>query len=156
MAKSKKEIDKDLMYKKLMPSAPKPAKSSLSEDSSEEPSYLQNVARELEEPLPSQHQPITIRRDVGVPFMDTQPTVLVNTMETVVLEKMETVLAKFKCCKCDRCKKDIVAIALNKLSPRYMVLRDGQPAPDIDPQTNAAVVTAMIQAVLEVRSHPRH
>ena len=154
MAKTKKEIDKELMYKKLMPSGPKAAKTAPQEDEPETSSNIQNLSVNVEEPLP-QHRTV-VRREVGVPFMDTQPTIVVNAMETVVLEKLESVLAKFKCCKCDRCKKDIVALALNKLSPKYMVLLDGQPTPDIDPQTNAEVVTAMIQAVLAVRAHPRH
>ncbi len=152
MARTKKEIDKELMYKKLMPSGPKTAKTS--EDAAEQTSYAPNLRPEAEEPF-TQRRPAA-RRDVEVPFMDTQSTELVNAMESVVLEKLDGVLAKFKCCKCDRCKKDIVAIALNKLSPKYMVLPHGQSVPDIDPQTNAAVITAMIQAVLEVRAHPRH
>ena len=88
--------------------------------------------------------------------MDTQPTILVNTMESVVLEKLDSVLSRMQCCKCDRCKKDIVAMALNRLPPKYMVLVEGQPTPDINPQSNAQVVAAMIQAVLAVRAHPRH
>jgi hypothetical protein len=47
-------------------------------------------------------------------------------------------------------------MALNKLPPKYMVLVEGQPTPDINPQINAQVVAAMIQAVLAVRAHPRH
>lgn len=152
MARTKKEIDKELMYKKLMPSGPKAIKAS--EDAAEQTSYAPNLRPEAEEPFTPRRS--AERRDVEVPFMDTQSTELVNAMESVVLDKLDSVLAKFKCCKCDRCKKDIVAIALNKLSPKYMVLPHGQPVPDIDPQTNAAVITAMIQAVLEVRAHPRH
>ena len=156
MARSKKEIDKDLMYKKLMPSSLKTAKS-VSQDMPEEtPSavYTQIERTVAEEPL-NQHHAI-VRREVGVPFMDAQPTILVNTMESIVLEKLDSVLARFKCCKCDRCKKDIVAMALNKLPAKYMVLLEGQPTPDLDPQTNAQVLTAMIQAVLAVRAQPRH
>ncbi len=154
MARTKKDIDKDLMYKMLMPSGSRTAKAS---QDTENPSGLsdeQNTRAALEEPL-NQHKTI-MRREVGVAFMDTQPTILVNTMESIVLEKLESALARFQCCKCDRCKKDIVAMALNKLPPKYMVLQEGQPTPDIDPQTNAQVVTAVIQAILAVRAHPRH
>jgi len=155
MTRTKKEIDKELMYKKLMPSSPKTAKTTLPDEVAEAPSYMQNVHAVTEEQPLNQHSTI-MRREVGVPFMDSQPTVLVNAMETVVLEKLDSVLAKFKCCKCDRCKKDIVAITLNKISPKYIVLQEGQPTPDIDVQTNAEVVTAIIQAVLAVRAKPRH
>ncbi len=157
MARTKKEIDKDLMYKKLMPSGPKTSKS-VQQDMTEElhaaPREQQNESAAAEEPL-NQHHPAA-RREVGVSFMGAQPTVLVNAMESIVLEKLDSVLARFKCCKCDRCKKDIVAMALNKLPGRYMVLMEGQPTPDPDPQTNAQVLTAMIQSVLAVRAHPRH
>lgn len=157
MARTKKEIDKELMYKKLMPSGLRAAKTASQDAKPEEPSssYVKTAARAIaEEPL-NQHKTI-VRREVGVPFMDTQPTILVNTMESVVLEKLDSVLSRMQCCKCDRCKKDIVAMALNKLPPKYMVLVEGQPTPDINPQSNAQVIAAMIQAVLAVRAHPRH
>lgn len=154
MAKTKKDIDKDLMYKKLMPSGPKSAKNAKDVSEEEAVSIYAEVAVAVEEP-PSQHRTI-MRREVGVPFMDTQPTILVNAMENIVLEKLDFVLSKCQCCKCDRCKKDIVAKALNKLPPKYMVLAEGQPTPDVDHQTNAQVVSAMIQAVLAVRAKPRH
>ncbi len=156
MGRTKREIDKDLMYKKLMPSSPKSAKL-ISQDVTEntaEPTDEQIERAVMEEPM-KQHKSI-VRREVGVPFMDTQPTILVNAMESIVLEKLDSLLARFKCCKCDRCKKDIVAMALNKLPAKYMVLMEGQPTPDVDPQTNAQVLTAMIQSVLAVRAHPRH
>ncbi len=156
MSTTKKEIDKDLMYKKLMPTRPRSAKAAPQEEgeAAPEPSYAQIERAVAQEPL-NQHKTI-VRREVGVPFMDTQPTILVNTMESIVLEKLDSVLARFKCCKCDRCKKDIVAMSLNKLPAKYTVLMEGQPTPDIDPQTNAQVLTAMIQSVLAVRAHPRH
>lgn len=155
MSKTKKDIDKDLMYKMLMPSGARTLKAVPDTDS--QPSALtdeQNTRAAMEEPL-NQHKTI-MRREVGVAFMDTQPTILVNTMENIVLEKLESALTRFQCCKCDRCKKDIVAMALNKLPPKYMVLLEGQPTPDIDPKTNAQVVTAVIRAILAVRAHPRH
>lgn len=158
MPRTKKEIDKDLMYKKLMPSAVK-TKLTPQEEPEEVPAAPISSSEPVETSIPeeslTQRRPI-VRREIGVPFMDAQPTILVNAMESVVLEKLESVLARFKCCKCDRCKKDIVALALNKLPPRYRVLQEGQPTPDPDAQTSAQILTAMIQAVLEVRNHPRH
>ena len=157
MAKTKSEIDKELMYKKLMPSGPKTVKSA--QDSVNlafnVPTTQVDLPQTVKEEPFNQHNTI-VRREVGVPSMDTQPTILVNTMEDIVLEKLDSVLARFKCCKCDRCKKDIVAIALNKLQPKYMVVVEGQPIPDVGAQTNAEVVTAMIQAVIAVRAKPRH
>ena len=95
-------------------------------------------------------------RKLSVPAMDNHHTVVVNTMETVVLSKLESVLARFQCCRCDRCKKDIVALALNKLPPKYRVMPESAPLPDLDTQENAQIVTALIQAVIQVRAKPRH
>lgn len=157
MAKTKKDIDKDLMYKMLMPSGSKTVKTvSQEEQDVEEPaSGKAEVTATPEQEAPSPHRTM-MRRELGVPLMDTQQTVLVNIMENIVLEKLEEALKRFQCCRCDRCKKDIVALALNRLSPHYMVLMEGQPTPQVDTQTNAEVVTAVIKAILAVRSHPRH
>lgn len=152
MAKSKNEIDKELMYKKLMPSAGFGNKEE--EHFHIDEQDVKAATELLDKPLINHKTVMT--RQVGVPFMDNQPTILVNVMENIVLEKMESVLSRFKCCKCDRCKKDIVALTLNKLPPKYMVIVEGQPTPDIDTQTNAMVITAMIQAVIAVRDKPRH
>lgn len=153
--KTKNEIDKELMYKKLMPSAGKFGKGDDVEFHIEDDD-IKAASELLESPPAHQRKATTMSRQVGVPFMDNQPTILVNAMENVVLGKLEPVLSRFKCCKCDRCKKDIVALSLNKLQPKYMVIIEGQPTPDIDSQTNAQVITAMIQAVLAVREKPRH
>ena len=81
---------------------------------------------------------------------------VVNLMEVTVLEKLDELIKRFSCCQCDRCKKDIVALALDKLPPKYVVLSEGQAVPEVDAQTNAQIISAMIQAVLQVRAHPRH
>jgi competence protein ComFB len=153
--RTKKEIDKEQMYKKLMPSAPKSARPPLED-------VLPENAAPLEEILGpnavvSQPPKRTLEaRKISVPALETFQSDVVNAMEGYVLQKLEQVLSRFQCCRCDRCKKDIVALALNKLPPKYRVVSEGQPLPDLDPQTSAQVVTALIQSVIQVRSRPRH
>ena len=152
MSRTKKEIDKELMYKKLMPSALRTVREQEAEEARPEsgsPAYVPPAS-----PAPVQKTPEP--RRVAVPSLDNRRMAVVNTMESRVLDKLDEVLERFSCCRCDRCKKDIVALALNKLPPQYMVLAEDQPEPDTDPQTNAQVVTAMIQAVIKVRANPRH
>lgn len=157
MPRMKKEIDKELMYKKLMPSqsrqrAPMEEIESVNEaaavlrENAEESSPQEAAARHR---APEPHK-------ISVPTLDSRQTEVINIMEEIVLSKLDSVLSRFQCCRCDRCKKDIVALALNKLPPKYMVLSHGQVPPDIDAQTNAQVVTAMIQAAIRVRAKPRH
>lgn len=154
MARTKKEIDKELMYKKLMPSEPKMFLSP-AEAAPDGPGPAADPAGEGTGSFAAKHR-VPKPRKVTVPTMDSRKTEVINVMEAVVLEKLDSVLSRFQCCCCDRCKKDIVALALNKLPPKYKVLPEGEPPPDIDPQLNAQIVTAMIQAVIKVRAKPRH
>ena len=145
------------MYKKLMPSAARAVREQEPEDRPQSGNFIPAPAAPAA-PIP---QPASVQKTPGphrlaVPSLDSRQTVVVNTMESYVLAKLDEVLERFSCCRCDRCKKDIVALALNKLPPKYMVLADGQPEMDIDQQTNAQIVAAMIQAVIKVRAHPRH
>lgn len=82
---------------------------------------------------------------------------LINTMEKLVFDNLEGILSRFKCCKCDRCKKDILALTLNSLPPRYIVAtKDQPPKPCRDPQVITEVTTALVRAVIKVKSEPRH
>lgn len=153
MANFKKEIDKDLLYKKLMPSNFKPSKNLTNHPAAEEDKTAEAQA---DYPIAEEPPRKPTRRVVNIPSMGSQKTELVNLTETAVLEKYDSVTARFNCCRCDRCKKDIIALALNKLPPKYAVLNEGQLVPDVDQQLSAQVVTAMIQAVLKVRAKPRH
>lgn len=153
MSRTKKEIDKELMYKKLMPSGHRQA-------AAEEPVRKDDAPntepeRERAAPPASPRREAEARR-VSVPSMDNQKTYVVNVMESLVLKKLDSVLSRFHCCRCDRCKKDIVALALNKLPPKYRVVTEGQPEKDVDTQLNAQIITALIQAVIQVRTKPRH
>lgn len=144
---SRHEIDKETMYKKLMPSARHSAPTSMASQSEQKPAAIQPAF------VQSDASP---RREVRVPDFQTQNYALVNEMEALVLEKLEDALTRMKCCRCDRCKKDIVALALNKLPPRYRVVQEKQPERQADTDLNAQIVTAVIQAILTVRSKPRH
>lgn len=152
MSKTKNEIDKEQMYKKLMPSA---VRSALTQEPETQPNPAAEPAREpAAMPVRAQKTPAPHR--ITLPMFDNRQTSVVNTMEPCVLGKLDEVLERFSCCRCDRCRKDIVALALNKLPPKYMVLAEGEPQPEVTPQMNAQVVTAMIQAVIKVRANPRH
>ncbi len=162
LARTKREIDKELMYKKLMPSARAARETEQAEQQAIGGETVTPVVpsapavQTVPPPPPASAQKPSEPRRLAIPALDSRQMVVVNTMESYVLGKLDEVLERFSCCRCDRCKKDIVALALNKLPPKYMVLAEGQPEPDIDPQTNAQIVAAMIQAVIKVRAHPRH
>lgn len=149
--RTKKEIDKELMYQKLMPSG----LHSLAREDGEgdagdaEASYVPPAPS-----APEQNPPGP--RSVAIPWLNDRQMIVVNIMESQVLSKLDSLLDRFSCCRCDRCKKDIIALALNKLPPKYMVLAEGEPDPEVDEKTNSQIVLAMIQALIRVRDNPRH
>ena len=157
MARTKREIDKELMYKKLMPSARVAREQEVpTRPESGSPVPIPSAPAVSSPPAPAAGQKPPEPHRLAIPSLDNRQMIIVNRMESCVLGKLDEVLERCSCCRCDRCKKDIVALALNKLPPKYMVLADGQPEPDIDAQTNAQIVAAMIQAVIKVRANPRH
>ena len=84
--------------------------------------------------------------------------VLINLMEELVLSKLDATLDRFNCCKCDKCKKDIAALALNRLTPHYVVMseQDEDHRRKNEEMYASEVTSALIQAILMVKKEPRH
>ena len=62
-------------------------------------------------------------------------------------------------CQCDQCKLDIMAVALNSLSPKYIVTEKGllySRLAIMNQQFNTDVVTALAKAINMVNNSPRH
>lgn len=198
MARSKKEIDRELMYKKILPTAMASENTPSKAQNSSEAAESQNVAAEAIEvniptpvkvvvssPLgeqrpkeqqsqpsaiaqPEKEQPRTVvkaeattEEDVAHKACESaeeekpEPP-LVNLMETFVEKRLDSAMAKFKCCTCDRCRKEVLTIALNKLPPLY-VIEDDPDIRDLHERERASqVTTALVQAVLTVKAHPVH
>ena len=126
-----RSIDKVAMYKKIMPSAAQKERvNELNEDVSLNTSVVQK---------PSYFQ----------------PKILVNLAELAVKERLNEALNRFKCCECDRCIKDIMAIAVNALPPKYVVRSEQDIAVELR-KYEGDVVGALVNAVLKVKNNPRH
>ena len=146
MAKSKKELDKDLMFSKIMP-----ALSS---------SPFSNVGT----PPPPEQEPetdaLSALRDKlfarSNDYVESETIATINVMENLVLKKVDSVIGRFNVCSCDHCRCDICACALNMLPPRYAVVK-----PDMIEWVESeipekTVMDALIKAVIKVRAYPRH
>lgn len=83
-----------------------------------------------------------------------------NYMEEVVESTLEEILAhRDDICKCDRCKMDIKALALNHLPPKYVVTDKGYvytKVNELESQFKADVTVAVTNAMKVVRNNPRH
>lgn len=83
-----------------------------------------------------------------------------NIMEVFVQDNLDKVLeGANSTCRCDVCKSDIAAFALNHLKPRYVTTHKGEifsKAAALEPQFYMDVLTAITQAVEVVGKNTRH
>lgn len=155
MAKIKKTFDRELMYKKIMPSNLKKDNEQNEEDESISLNADKKYPAEInapKEPSIFQNKEINLRRE------GKSEVILYNVIEKLVLNKLDATLKKMNCCRCDRCKEDIVAIALNNLKPMYIVASKEEINQKIEElgEISSEVTTEVIKAVLIVRKNPRH
>lgn len=83
-----------------------------------------------------------------------------NLMEDVVLNLIDEVLEKNpEVCRCDICRLDIAASALNHLPARYVVSAKGEVYSKVNilfQQFRVDVISAIVQAMMVVSKNPRH
>lgn len=81
---------------------------------------------------------------------------LVNLTERLVVEKLDDAFEKFNCCKCDKCRMDAAAIALNLLQPHYVVAEPEKIQQLLKDSSTKEISAAIVKALLQVKSRPRH
>jgi len=89
---------------------------------------------------------------------------ILNYPELAVQELIDEVLKEYAqnnphTCNCERCKNDIMALALNNLPPKYVVTDHGNILTKaIYDQVGgkAQVVAALTAAIQKVQKNPRH
>ncbi|WP_313370113.1 late competence development ComFB family protein [Sedimentibacter sp.] len=149
MAKIKKTFDRELMYKKIMPT-------NLKKDEIEQNETNESVTAAAENNNSAevifQNKELNLIRD------EKDEVILYNVTEKLVLDKLDATLKKMNCCRCNRCKEDIVAISLNNLKPKYIVANKDNIKEKIHEfsEMGKEVTTEVIKAVLKVRKNPRH
>lgn len=153
MSKTRTEIDKEMMYRKIMPTSGR--KNDVSQSRTEEQTAFSGVPAL---PASAAMAKAILRPTVTMPIRQEQEAVLVNLMEELVLAKLDLTVDRFNCCKCDKCKKDIAALALNRLPPRYVVMKeqDRERRKQNEEAYSTEVTGALVQAILVVKKQPRH
>ena len=83
-----------------------------------------------------------------------------NYMEEVVKDVWEKFfLEKEDLCRCERCLSDIMAFALNRLPPKYVVTQKGRVYAKLDElklQKKVDVIRSITEAIKVVKENPRH
>jgi len=145
MSKSKKELDRDMMFSKIMPAL-------TSNPYSDSDSLLRQEDGETDV-LSALREKLFARSS---DYVESETIATINVMENLVLKKIDTVMGRFNVCTCDRCRCDICACALNMLPPRYVVAKPEMIARVEEEVPEKTVMDALIKAVIKVRAHPRH
>lgn len=84
---------------------------------------------------------------------------LKNYMEEVVFNLIDGVLDDINMCKCELCVKDIAALALNSLPPKYIASEKGELYSKVNSlrsQFEVDVISAITKAAVLVKKAPRH
>lgn len=82
-----------------------------------------------------------------------------NIMENLVLDYMKDIIPKTGVCSCERCIKDILAISLNNLPPKYIVTDKGKLMSLVDVyryQYSISIMTEITKACFIVKNSPNH
>lgn len=81
-----------------------------------------------------------------------------NFMEDIVMNKLDSVLAQYpECCHCDKCRYDIMALALNHLPAKYVSTEKGKILTQaMSGEYEVDVIQEIMKAIQIVSQHPRH
>lgn len=158
MAASKKGFDKEYIFNLIMPTAG-------AEQPPEEEEELPSPAPQ--EPLPEEepdslallrakvNQPAAYSAAVQLPATK-KNLVLVNLMEQLVADRLDAVFEKFNCCRCDKCRQDVAALALNALPAHYVVAQPEELPRLLEEAPTKDIAGALVKAILHVKNHPQH
>ncbi|MFG6328570.1 MAG: late competence development ComFB family protein [Lachnospiraceae bacterium] len=84
---------------------------------------------------------------------------LTNMMEETVLTKIDQLWQTTDFCKCNQCKIDIAAYALNRLPPRYVHSLAGELIHKFDASTiqmDAEITACVYNAIVRIGEDPNH
>ena len=93
----------------------------------------------------------------------TQPAVInsdepryINVTEEVLYSKLNEMIAKFKCCSCEKCRQHIVLQVLNSVKPEYVYKKPSEVKKLIAENNYVDINQPLIRAILETKSNPPH
>lgn len=82
-----------------------------------------------------------------------------NLMEDIVKKKLGEIFDSLNCCKCDRCRLDILTYTLNRLPPKYVASTQGELLSRIDSLDTSfemSVIATITSAAEIIKRFPRH
>ena len=107
---------------------------------------IRPAAAEKQQPSDSEAAPVT-------------ELATINVMQRIVDEKADKYIKMFDVCPCSRCRMDVIALALNQLRPKYVVISPLEYMLKSDmyaTRYNVEVTSQLIRACKLVKEHPNH
>lgn len=157
---SKKSFDIEKMYRKIMPTYYDENNENEQLDEQDDNITAENAdINTIGEKVPSvdTNSSLLKNKELEQFVSRDEKAILYNITEKLVLEKLDAVMDKMNCCKCDRCKMDIMSLALNSLEPHYVVKpREVVQNIEFDQEFSQKVTSAVLKSALTVRKKPRH
>lgn len=152
MAKTKRELDKDLMFQKIMPAIADNPFSTV---------YHANHADELDEQTKQSNNDAfqSLRKKVFSTTYINDPATevsVINTTENLVIGYLDSAMKKFNVCTCDKCKCYVAAFALNALEPKYVAGTSEELRKAEAEIPHKLITDALIKAVISLRTNPQH
>ena len=93
------------------------------------------------------------------PLVSSGEAVLINVTQRLAEERADKYIGLFGLCTCKRCRDDVLAITLNELHPKYVVMRPSELTIRFDMYANrysSEITAQLLRACKEVMEHPRH
>ena len=84
---------------------------------------------------------------------------LENCMDILVEQMFDQATKNMDICRCEKCKLDIMALALNSLQPRYSVTRQGAVYVKLnilEQQFSTDVLSAIVKGAMTVQESQHH
>ena len=104
--------------------------------------------------LPIQPEPFEKKQE-----SELQEPMLVNVMQQIIEDKADKYIGIFDVCRCSHCRKDVIALALNQMPPKYVVMSQKELLLKRDMyevRYNCEAVAQLMQACQKVKDNPHH
>lgn len=151
-----KEFDKEYIFNLIMPTAAEDQTAGPAPAPEPEPQKTPPPEPEAQDSLSLLREKLSQAAPAPVQLHPARERMLVNLAEQLVADRLDAVFEKFNCCRCDKCRRDVAALALNAIPAQYVVAApEDLPALLAEADTKE-IAGALVKAILYVKAHPNH
>lgn len=166
--KPQKGIDKEYIFNLIMPTTAEEEEeletlaeeeepvSSAADDRRPEPVEEPPEEEDLPDSLSLLREKLSRPIAAPVQLRPGRNLVVVNLVEQLVADRLDAAFDKFNCCRCDKCRRDVAALALNAIPPQYVVAEPEEIPRLLEEAPAKEIPTALVKAILQIKNNPQH